>query len=252
MKVRHSAERKLIGPVQKTPGRYFGPVRRITSKGTVMRTPPTHSRAIAVACAVLVAASCGGSVGSVAPPTASSAPSSAAGPTLLWPAPSDPLERTVEAGLEPAPQEYGFNHVHAHLDVFIDGQEIVVPAGIGININDPEVVYFDDVGSYGGIEVCGQPCISPLHTHDASGILHTESMDPEPNTLGQFFTEWGVELSETCVGEHCAPTPIAVYIGGEPYEGDPRAIELTDQKVIVIVVGTPPAVIPSTADFSEA
>jgi hypothetical protein len=42
-----------------------------------------------------------------------------------------------------------------------------------------------------------------------------------------------------------------VYIGGEPYEGDPRAIELTDLKVIVVVVGTPPAEIPSTADFSE-
>jgi len=218
-----------------------------------MRTPLTLSRSSAIACAVLFAASCGGSAASVAPPTPSSAPaSSAVEPTLLWPAPSDPLERTVAAGLEPAPQEYLVNHVHSHLDVFIDGKPILVPAGIGINIKDPEVIYFDDVGSYGGIEMCDQPCISPLHTHDASGIIHTESRDPKPNTLGQFFTEWGVELSETCVGEHCAPTPIAVYIGGEPYEGDPRSIELTDQKVIVIVVGTPPAVIPSTADFSEA
>jgi hypothetical protein len=218
-----------------------------------MRTPLTMSRTIAVACTVLIAASCGGSGGSVAPPTASGAAASpAAGPTLLWPAPSNPLERTVEAGLEPAPQEFHVNHVHAHLDVFIDGKAIVVPAGIGINTEDPEVIYFEDVGSYGGIDVCDQPCISPLHTHDASGILHTESADPKPHTLGQFFVEWGVELSETCVGEHCAPTPIAVYIGGQPYKGDPGAIELTDQKVIVIVVGTPPAVIPSTADFSEA
>ncbi len=218
-----------------------------------MPTPLTLARTIAVACAVLAVASCGGSAGSVAPPTPSGAAASpAAGPTLLWPAPSDPLERTVAAGLEPAPKEYTDNHVHAHLDVFIDGGEILVPAGIGINIEDPEVVYFEDVGSYGGIEMCAQPCISPLHTHDASGILHTESSDMASHTLGQFFTEWGVELSETCVGEHCAPTPIAVYIGGELYEGDPRAIELTDQKVIVIVVGTPPAVIPSTADFSTA
>ena len=218
-----------------------------------MRGPLTLTRTIAVACAVFVAASCGGSVGSVAPPTPSGAAASpAGGPTLLWPAPSDPLERTVEAGLEPAPKEGRTNHAHAHLDVFVDGQAILVPAGIGINIEDPEVRYFEDVGSYGGIEMCDQPCISPLHTHDASGIIHTESEDPEPITLGQFFVEWGVELSETCVGEHCAPTPIAVYIAGEPYEGDPRAIELTDLKVIVIVVGTPPAVIPSTADFSTA
>ena len=225
-----------------------------------MRTPLTLSRTIAVACTVLVGASCGGTIASGAPSTpsgASSTPSGAAaspagGPTLLWPAPSDPLERTVAAGLEPAPKEYTVNHVHAHLDVFVDGQAILVPAGIGINIQDPEVTYFEDVGSYAGIELCNQPCISPLHTHDASGILHTESSEATTHTLGQFFIEWGVELSETCVGEHCAPTPIAVYIGGEPYEGDPRVIELTDEKVIVIVVGTPPAVIPSTADFSNA
>jgi hypothetical protein len=213
-----------------------------------MRTPLTLSRTIAVACVVLVAASCGGTVASGAP----SAPASGADrPTLLWPAPSDPLERTVEAGLEPAQKEFLINHVHSHLDVFIDGEAILVPAAIGINIEDPEVRRFDNPISYGGIEMCDQPCISPLHTHDESGIIHTESSDPEPHTLGQFFVEWGVELSETCVGEHCAPTPIAVYIGGELYEGDPRAIELTDQKVIVIVVGTPPAVIPSTADFSN-
>ena len=218
-----------------------------------MRTPLILSRTIAVACAVLVAASCGGTVASGAASTPSGAAASpAGGRTLVWPAPSNPLERTVEAGLEPARQEFMVNHVHSHLDVFVDGAAILIPAGIGINIEDPEVTYFEDNGSYGGIEMCDQPCISPLHTHDESGIIHTESSDPEPHTLGQFFTEWGVELSATCVGEQCAPTPIAVYIGGELHEGDPGAIELTDQKVIVIVVGTPPAVIPSTADFSEA
>jgi hypothetical protein len=154
--------------------------------------------------------------------------------------------------LEPAVKEFLVNHVHAHLDVFVDGEAILVPAGIGINIEDPGVRTFDNPIGYGGIQGCDQPCISPLHTHDESGIIHTESLEPEPHTLGQFFTEWGVELSESCVGEHCAPTPVAVYIAGEPYEGEPRAIELTDRKVIVIVVGTPPAVIPSTADFSNA
>ena len=218
-----------------------------------MRTRLAGSRSIVLACTVFVATSCGGTVGSGAASSASGGSASAAPqPTLLWPAPSDPLARTVEAGLEPEVKEFLVNHVHAHLDVFIDGQEIVVPAGIGINIEDPGVRRFENPIGYGGIEGCAQPCISPLHTHDESGILHTESASPEPNTLGEFFTEWGVELSESCVGEHCDPTPIAVYIGGEPYEGDPRAIELTDRKVIVIVVGTPPAVIPSTADFSNA
>ncbi len=112
---------------------------------------------------------------------------------------------------------------------------------------------FDDPGgvAYGGIKVCGQPCISPLHTHAGTGIIHTEADTAEPNTLGQFFTEWGVDLSESCVGEYCSPQPIAIYLNGRRYTGDPRAIELNDQRQIAIVIGTPPAQIPSTADFSQ-
>ena len=136
--------------------------------------------------------------------------------------------------------------------MFIDGQKVVVPAGIGINIADPEVKHFESPTAYGGIEMCAQPCISPLHTHDETGIIHTESRETRPNTLGQFFTEWGVKLSDTCVADTCDPTPIAVYVNGVPYDGDPAAIELTDRRVIVIAIGTPPAEIPSTADFSQA
>ena len=73
-----------------------------------------------------------------------------------------------------------------------------------------------------------------------------------PNTLGEFFIQWDVPLSESCVGDPCAPGPVAIYVDGEPYTGDPNAIELTDQKEIAIILGTPPATIPSTADFSNA
>lgn len=211
----------------------------------------TLVRTIAVAALVLAIAGCAGQVGSgsVAP---QSPPPEA---TELWPAPPDPMERAVEAGLEPARQEFPTNHVHAHLDVFLDGAPIVVPAGIGIDIENPDVRRFEEPDgsvSYGGIERCAEPCISPLHTHYATGILHTESPTPEPNTLGEFFIEWGVTLSDACVGEYCSPDkPVAFYINGESYTGDPNAIELTDRKEIAIVIGTPPAQIPSTADFSK-
>lgn len=210
---------------------------------------------VAVAGAALVVASCAGTVVS-GPPSASvglsASPTAAA--TVLWPAPSDPLERIVAAGLEPLKDETGSNHVHAHLDVFVDGKPIVVPAGIGINISDPDVRKFDEADgsvSYGGIDVCAKPCISPLHTHYATGILHTESTSTEPNTLGEFFVEWGVVLSENCIGTFCRPKEIAIHVDGEPWPGDPRAIELIDQRQIAIVIGTPPAVIPKTADFSK-
>jgi hypothetical protein len=87
-----------------------------------------------------------------------------------------------------------------------------LPAGIGINIDDPDVHRFqepDGSVSYGGITLCPQPCISPLHTHDETGIIHTESASPEPNTLGQFFIVWGVSLSDSCVGEY-SPEPSRV------------------------------------------
>ena len=176
-------------------------------------------------------------------------------PAVVWPAPPDPMARAVEAGLKPGPREYMTNHVHAHLDVFVDGKPVTVPAGIGIKIDDPAVRRFNEpdgsVG-YGGIQLCNQPCISPLHTHDVTGIIHTESASPKPNTLRELFVEWGVALSDSCVGEFCSPTTIAIYINGVLRAGDPRTIELTDLEEIAIVIGKPPAQIPKTADFSKA
>jgi len=212
---------------------------------------------IAVAALVLGGAGCSNTpAGSPAlsTPGNSAAASPAARTVVLWPAPPNPMARAVEAGLKPGPKEYKINHVHAHLDVFLDGSPITVPAGIGIKIEDPAVRKVDEPDgskSYGGIDLCNEPCISPLHTHDVSGIIHTESSSPEPNTLGEFFIEWGVPLSESCVGQPCGPK-VAVYVNGELVTGDPRAIELTDQKEIAIVIGTPPPEIPKTADFSNA
>jgi hypothetical protein len=181
------------------------------------------------------------------------APSTGAPP---WPAPPDPLALTREAGLQPERREQLEYHVHAHLDVFVNGKGVKVPAGIGINIDDPRVESGpgpNGDAAYGGIKLCVEPCISPLHTHDTTGILHTESATVTPNRLGQFFTEWDVRLSRSCVGGFCRPeAPIAVFINGRRYTGDPRAIGLADQREIAIVIGSPPAKIPATADFSGA
>lgn len=173
----------------------------------------------------------------------------------LWAAPDDPMALAVEAGLEPDTTESFTHHVHAHLDVFVDGQPIIVPAGIGININDPGVQRFEEDGevSYGGIQGCDQPCISPLHTHDETGVIHTESPTEVDNTLGQLFIEWGLRLDEECVATYCRPDEdIEVHVDGELHDGNPADIELSDGREIAIVIGTPPDEIPSTADFSGA
>jgi hypothetical protein len=174
-------------------------------------------------------------------------PATAAQP---WPAPSNAMELAVKAGLKPEPAERLQHHVHSHLDVFIDGKPIIVPSGIGIDINNPAVKNApDDQGyvTYGGINpACDKPCISPLHTHDVTGVVHTESAADVDNTLGQFFTEWNVKLTSACVGDYCSPkTPVAIYVNGKKFTGDPTTIPLTDQKEIAIVIGTPPSEIPS-------
>jgi hypothetical protein len=166
-----------------------------------------------------------------------------------WPAPPDPLDLAVAAGLKPEAHEFLAYHVHAHLDVFVNGSPVEVPAGIGINIDDPAVhtVQTDAGPTYGGIDPpCAGPCISPLHTHAPDGVLHTEAAADHPNTLGEFFTEWDVALTAQCVGGYCSPdASVQVFVNGKPFTGDPASIELADQTEIAIVIGTPPAEIPS-------
>ncbi len=100
-----------------------------------MRRPLALPFAIAIAGLALVAGCEGRAVDGASSPAQASqsdggSASPAARPAVLWPAPPDPMERTVEAGLKPGPKEFLVNHVHAHLDVFVDGKPIVVPAGI--------------------------------------------------------------------------------------------------------------------------
>ena len=196
----------------------------------------------------LFASACSGSTHQAAPsPTPSPSPLT---PRVLWPLAPEQMVLARKAGLTSERTESLTFHVHAHLDVFVDGQPIVIPAGVGINIADPAVHTFHDppgTTQYGGINApCVKACISPLHTHATDGVLHTESKNHTPNTLGQFFTEWGVRLTPTCVGEFCAPAKaIAFYQAGVRVTTDPRELQLGDSLEIAIVIGTPPASIPS-------
>jgi hypothetical protein len=198
----------------------------------------------AAAVLVLVTSGCGGSK-AISPSAAPAAPRPSEG-AAPWPRPKDTLALIARAGLTPQVKEFLSYHVHAHLDVFVNGDPVVVPAGIGIDITDPGVK--TGAGpSYGGIEECEHPCISPLHTHDTTGILHTEAQVDHPNTLGEFFVEWDVALNDRCVGGYCEPAAtIQIFVNGTPYDGNPADISLDDQTEIAIVIGTPPAQIPTS------
>ena len=202
---------------------------------------------------LLAAAGCGGGKSSASSNGSDSCSQFGTAPAMRttdapWPAPDDAMALTCKAGLVPERAEFLQYHVHAHLDVFVNGKPILVPAGIGINTDDPSVQA--DTGPNGVIgagltQECDQPCISPLHTHDLSGLLHTETKTPTPNHLGQFFDEWAVRLTPACVGAYCKPkVPIKIYVEGKVATGDPREIELSDLLEIAVVIGTPPATIP--------
>jgi hypothetical protein len=83
-----------------------------------------------------------------------------------------------------------------------------------------------------------------------SGILHTESATRKNNTLGQLFIEWNVRLDANCVNTYCKPAQsIAIYVDGTKFDGNPTTIALSDHKEIAIVIGTPPATVPTTGNF---
>jgi hypothetical protein len=175
-----------------------------------------------------------------------------------WLMPAGAMGLATTAGLVAEPREYLVTHIHAHLDLFVDGKRVTVPAGIGIDIAAAGVR--DEVTSDGSshsyfVDTCQAPCLSPVHTHDPSGTIHEESRTANhaPYSLGQLFTEWGVRLNVSCVGEYCKPAAaIHVYIDGNAYPGDPASIQLPSHREIAIVIGQPPALIPATWDFAGA
>ena len=131
-------------------------------------------------------------------------------------------ERLRTIGLPALRVEGSRLHTHQHLDLYLDGKHVAVPAGIGIGRD------------------AGGRFFSPLHTHDRSGILHVESAAVRPYTLGELFRVWGVRLTATCIGNDCAGNGRAVraFVGGVRVPGNPATIPLRRHAEIVLTFGT--------------
>ncbi len=66
-------------------------------------------------------------------------------------------------------------HWHSHLSITVKGEDVPIPAGIGL----------------GAAEM-------PIHTHDGTGTIHMEFpgvVHTGDLTLGQFFGVWGKDMS---------------------------------------------------------
>lgn len=138
-----------------------------------------------------------------------------------WPVELDHLRDRLSAiGLPALSQEGTVLHIHQHLDIFIEGKPISVPAGIGIN-------------NMAGF-------ISPIHTHDDAAIIHVESPTMQTFTLGQFFDIWGVRFTGQCIGGYCnqGDKTLKVFVNGSLSNNDPRQIELQQHQEIVVAYGT--------------
>lgn len=140
-------------------------------------------------------------------------------------------DRLQVLGLPALSQEGSVLHIHQHLDLFVDGRPAAVPGGIGINDNS---------------------FISPIHTHDPSGVIHLESPTKEQYTLGQFLAVWGVRFTPRTLGGYhaSAARPIRFYVNGKPLTGDPTRLALAPHQEIAVVVGKPPARVPASYRFA--
>jgi hypothetical protein len=222
------------------PRRVQAPQRRDTRKAPGAARPPWLYAALGAAVAGLVAAGViafvllrddGGGGGK----TKTTATNYNALPGIRktkapWPPEYEFLaDRLLPLGLQTLSQEGVATHIHAHLDIFVDGKAVTVPALIGIN---PGANY-----------------LTELHTHDTRGVIHVES--PKKNdefTLGQFVAEWSVFLDSRCIGAYC--NGLKWYVDGKPQTGNPAGLVLKPHQEIAIVVGKPPAKIPSSYKFA--
>lgn len=153
-----------------------------------------------------------------------------------WPLPADPIAGAKAAGLDIAPMEGSAQHIHAHLDVIVNGQKVPVPGNLGIS------------------RTGGQ--LAELHTHDDTGVLHIESPSKTKRfTLGEVFSEWNVRLTPTQIGGlKTDPThTLTAYVDGKAQPGDPAAIQLTAHREVALVYGAKNAKVnvPSTYKFAQ-
>lgn len=103
-------------------------------------------------------------------------------------------------------------HLHAVLDIVVDGQAIPIPQNIGIGTRH-----------------------EPLHTHEPDGVIHVESPDTRDYTLGNFFQVWGKRLDSQCVGEYCGS--VQMTVDGQP-SNEFGAHVLRDGEKITLTVNT--------------
>ena len=126
-------------------------------------------------------------------------------------APRDAVSHIRAAGLAEQPLDTDSDPFIVALRVVVDGEEVVVPAHIGVDRL--------------------RAVQAPVHTHDDSGDVWLEGDGNRFVTLGQFFTLWGVAFDDDCLASHC--TGLSVLADGEPVSS-PADLVLRGHEAIVV------------------
>jgi hypothetical protein len=114
------------------------------------------------------------------------------------------------------------SRARAHVELFLQGDIVVVPAGIGIGD-----------GRRDGAYVHGR-CRAALWTEEPTGLVHMTG----PSTLGRLFAVWG------------RPLPKArAWIDGRPWRGALARLPLRDRAQVVVQEGLPLAPVHSAYTF---
>lgn len=127
-------------------------------------------------------------------------------------------DRRIAAGV-PTMAEGGGEHFHPLLEIHVRGEQVPVPANIGIDPAQPPEL------------------MAGLHTHDTTGTIHNEA--GTGSTLGQFFEVWGIEFAPTRLGpyEASGEERVRMWVDGEPSQGF-GDLKLADGQQIVVAFGS--------------
>jgi hypothetical protein len=147
-----------------------------------------------------------------------------------WPVPVNVADSVHDADLPMLPSAGTALRLDVHLDIFVNGQPVAVAPMVGVD------------------QKSGQ--VSPVSTHDSSGIVYIASPVRSTFSLGQFFTEWQVALDANHIGGLATGdgNNLVAYVNGRKVTGDPAAITFAEHDEIVLVYGNRdrPAAVPAS------
>ena len=143
-----------------------------------------------------------------------------------------PLERGLQISAGPWPPEYSqlpqrltamqlpqtsdvIFHIHANMAIYTDGKRQTVPAQVGIDQT--------------------HQLLASLHTHDTSGTIHMEAVQPYPFKLGQFFNVWGVKFTQTQLGAYLVGNGLVlqVWVNGKQVKSFVNYVMKPHDRIVV-------------------